>query len=80
MTKEYGHISDAFDMLPEEELLMTDTWKKWTIWTSIYVFDYCVFSWRNHMWPHLDGYADKGMMKTLFWHYLNYGNTNTYYD
>jgi hypothetical protein len=56
---------------------MTDTWKKWTIWTSIYVFDYCVFSWRNHMWPHLDGYADEGMMKTLFWHYLNYGNTNT---
>jgi len=23
MTEEYGHISDAFDMLPEEELLMT---------------------------------------------------------
>jgi hypothetical protein len=22
MTEEYGHISDAFDMLPEEELLM----------------------------------------------------------
>ena len=24
MTEEYGYISDAFDMLPEEELLMTD--------------------------------------------------------
>ena len=24
MNEEYGHISDAFDMLPEEELLMTD--------------------------------------------------------
>ena len=24
MTEEYGHIPDAFDMLPEEELLMTD--------------------------------------------------------
>lgn len=24
MTEEYGHISDAFDNLPEEELLMTD--------------------------------------------------------
>ena len=24
MTEEYGHISDAFDMLPEEELLMTE--------------------------------------------------------
>ena len=23
MTEEYGHISDAFDMLPKEELLMT---------------------------------------------------------
>lgn len=60
--------------------IMTDNRKKWTIWTSIYVFDYCVFSWRNHMWPHLDGYADEGMMKTLFWHYLNYGNTTIYYE
>jgi len=25
MTEEYGHISDAFDNLPEEELLMTET-------------------------------------------------------
>jgi hypothetical protein len=24
MNEEYGHISDAFDMLPEEGLLMTD--------------------------------------------------------
>jgi len=24
VTEEYGHISDAFDMLPEEELLMTE--------------------------------------------------------
>jgi len=24
MTEEYGHISDAFDMLPEEELIMTE--------------------------------------------------------
>ena len=24
MTEEYGYISDAFDMLPEEELLMND--------------------------------------------------------
>ena len=24
MNEEYGHISDAFDMLPERELLMTD--------------------------------------------------------
>ena len=24
MVEEYGHISDAFDNLPEEELLMTD--------------------------------------------------------
>ena len=28
MTEEYGHISDAFDNLPEEELLMTKTERK----------------------------------------------------
>ena len=28
MTEEYGHISDAFDMLPEEELLMTEEERK----------------------------------------------------
>ena len=28
MTEEYGHISDAFDMLPEEELLMTEQERK----------------------------------------------------
>ena len=28
MTEEYGHISDAFDNLPEEELLMTESLHK----------------------------------------------------
>ena len=28
MTEEYGHISDAFDNLPEEELLMTEEEQK----------------------------------------------------
>jgi hypothetical protein len=28
MTEEYGHISDAFDNLPEEELLMTEQERK----------------------------------------------------
>jgi len=28
MTEEYGHISDAFDNLPEEELLMSEQEKK----------------------------------------------------
>jgi len=28
MTEEYGHISDAFDNLPEEELLMTEPLSK----------------------------------------------------
>ena len=28
MTEEYGHISDAFDNLPEEELLMTEEQKE----------------------------------------------------
>ena len=45
---------------------MTDTWKKWTIWTSIYLFEYCVYSWRDYMWMHLDGFTDEErMMKTL---------------
>jgi len=28
MNEEYGHISDAFDMLPEEELLITEEQKE----------------------------------------------------
>jgi len=28
MTEEYGHISDAFDNLPEEELLMSEQERK----------------------------------------------------
>lgn len=28
MNEEYGHISDAFDLLPEEELLMTEQERK----------------------------------------------------
>jgi len=59
---------------------MTDTWKKWTTYTSIYLFEYCVFSWRNYMWNHLDGFEDdEVIMRGLFWYYLNYGNINTYY-
>ena len=59
---------------------MTDTWKKWNIWTSIHLFEYCVYSWRNHMWNHLDGYPNEERMRKLFWYYLNYGNCNTYYQ
>jgi len=29
---------------------------------------------------HLQGYTDEEEMRKLFWHYLNYGNTNTYYE
>jgi hypothetical protein len=32
------------------------------------------------MWMHLDGFTDEERMRKLFWHYLNYGNTNTYYE
>jgi hypothetical protein len=32
------------------------------------------------MWMHLQGYTDEEEMRKLFWHYLNYGNTNTYYE
>ena len=60
--------------------MIKDTWKKWNIYTSINLFEYCVYSWRNHMWNHLDGFTDDDRMRELFWHYLNYGNTNTYYD
>jgi hypothetical protein len=28
MTEEYGHVSDAFSMLPKEELLMTESLSK----------------------------------------------------
>ncbi len=58
---------------------MTDTWKKWTIWTSLYLFEYCVYSWRSHMWNHLEGFPDEDRMRELFWYYLNFGNTTTYY-
>jgi len=59
---------------------MTDTRKKWTIWTSIYLFDYCRYSWGNLMWMHIHGFTDEERMRELFWDYLNYGNTNEDYD
>ena len=59
---------------------MTDTWKKWNIYTSIHLFEYCVFSWRNLMRMHIQGFTDEDRMRELFWYYLNYGNTNTFYE
>ena len=59
---------------------MSDTWKKWNIYTSLHLFEYCVFSWRNLMWMHIQGFTDEERMRELFWYYLNYGNTNTYYE
>jgi len=32
------------------------------------------------MWMHLQGHTDEEEMRKLFFHYLNYGNTNTYYE
>jgi len=61
-------------------MIRNDTWKKWNIYTSINLFEYCVYSWRNLMYPHIHGFEDEERMRNLFWHYLNYGNTNTYYD
>ena len=55
---------------------MTETPQKWTIYTSINLFEYCVYSWRNLMWMHLDGFKNEDRMRTLFWYYLNYGNTH----
>lgn len=59
---------------------MSDTFKKWTIWTSISLFEYCVYSWGNLMWMHIHGFTDEERMRELFFHYLNYGHTNTYYE
>ena len=45
MTEEYGHISDAFDNLPEEELLMMDFFKRGNEWLTIQNLDdeYCLW-------------------------------------
>ena len=32
------------------------------------------------MWNHLDGFPNEERMRDLFWHYINFGNTTTYYD
>lgn len=58
---------------------MTDTWKRWNLYTSLYLFENCVYAWRNLMWMHLDGFKNEDRMRTMFWYYLNYGNTNKYY-
>lgn len=50
--------------------------KKWTFWTSYYLLEYCIYSWQDYMWMHLKGFTDEKRMSELFWHYLNYGNTN----
>jgi hypothetical protein len=55
---------------------MTETPQKWNIYTSINLFEYCVYSWRNLMWMHIDGFKNEDRMRTLFWYYLNYGNTH----
>jgi hypothetical protein len=39
---------------------------KWTIWTSIHLFEYCVYSWRNLMWMHLDGFKNEDRMELFF--------------
>ena len=50
--------------------------KKWTFWTSYYLFEYCVYSWGNLMWMHIHGFTDEDRMRELFWRYLNYGNAD----
>ena len=47
--------------------------KTWTIYTSIHLFQYCYYSWGNHMWNHIHGFPNEKRMRDLFWHYLNYG-------
>lgn len=48
---------------------------KWTFWTSYHLLEYCVYSWRNLLWMHLDGFTNEEKMRELFWKYLNYGQT-----
>ena len=47
--------------------------QKWTIWTSIYLFEWCVYAWMNYMWMHLEGFTDEDLMRRTFFYYLNYG-------
>ncbi len=53
---------------------------KWTIWTSIYLLEWCVYAWRNYMWMHLEGFTDEDLMRRSFWYYLNYGMTRNEMD
>jgi hypothetical protein len=53
---------------------------KWTIWTSIYVFEWCVYAWRNLMWMHLEKFTDEDLMRRTFFYYLNYGMTGNEMD
>ena len=55
---------------------MTETPQKWTIYTSINLFEYCVYYWKNLMWMHLEGFKNEDMMRETFFYYLNYGNTH----
>ena len=48
---------------------------KWTIQTSISVFEYCLYTWRGTMYPHLDGFKNPDNLRVLFFYYLNYGMT-----
>lgn len=48
--------------------------KKWTVWTSWYLCQYCFFSWQAALWPHLIGLEDN--LSNHFWHYVNYGHTH----
>jgi hypothetical protein len=53
---------------------------KWTIWTSIYLLEWCIYAWRNYMWMHLDGFTNEDLMRRSFWYYLNYGMTGNEMD
>ena len=60
MTEEYGHISDAFDILPEEKLLMTE-------W-----FSDAYWHWRNVFYFRFSEYNDD-IDRLAFFGELNYG-------
>ena len=53
---------------------------KWTIQTSISVFEYCLYTWRGTMYPHLDGFKNPDRLREQFFYYLNYGMTGNEMD
>ena len=81
MTEEYGHISDAFDNLPEEELLMTEEQQE--LYFSLRLmtewFSDAYWHWRNVFYFRFSEYNDD-IDRLAFFGELNYGWYQMYAD